>query len=194
MTLRRRTLLGTALAVPAMRTWPAPHPGNVLRIGIGSSLNALDPLLATIGDEYIYDCLVFNGLTRIREDLTLEPDLAESWTASEDTKTWTFKLRQGVKFHNGAVLVADDVVAMFRRLLDPAGTAPSRSQYDMVQDVSAPPTRPRSCSRCPSPMAASPTSSRTARSRSRRAASMPARRRSAPARSNSSATPRATAW
>jgi len=137
MTLRRRTLLGTALAVSAIRVAHA-APQNVLRIGIGSSLNALDPLLATIGDEYIYDNLVFNGLTRIREDLRLEPDLAESWTASEDSKTWTFKLRQGVKFHNGAVLVADDVVAMFRRLLDPAITAPSRSQYDMVQDIAAP--------------------------------------------------------
>ncbi|MGI4793017.1 MAG: ABC transporter substrate-binding protein [Janthinobacterium lividum] len=140
MTFRRRTLLGTALAVSAMQSIPVARaaPGNVLRIGIGSSLNALDPLLATIGDEYIYDNLVFSGLTRIREDLTLEPDLAESWTASEDSKSWTFKLRQGVKFHNGAVLVADDVVAMFRRLLDPAVTAPSRSQYDMIQDVAAP--------------------------------------------------------
>jgi peptide/nickel transport system substrate-binding protein len=143
MTIRRRVLLGTALsaslAVPVLKAAHA-APGNVLRIGIGTSPNTLDPLLTTIGDEYIYDCLVFNGLTRIREDLKLEGDLAESWSSSDDIKTWTFKLRPEVKFHNGAVLVADDVVALFRRLMDPASTAPSRSQYDMIETIAAPDT------------------------------------------------------
>ena len=113
MTIRRRTLLGAALTAPALAV-PALHaaraaPGNVLRIAIGTSPNTLDPMLTTIGDEYIYDVLVFSGLTRIREDLKLEGDLAERWTISDDVKTWTFQLRQGVKFHNGAVLVADNV-------------------------------------------------------------------------------------
>lgn len=142
MTIGRRTVLGTALATPILAgpglQVARAAPGNVLRIGIGSSLNTLDPMLATIGDEYIYDCLVFNGLTRIREDLVLEGDLAASWTASEDSRTWTFKLRPDVKFHNGATLVAEDVVAFFKRLLDPATTAPSRSQYDMITEVTAP--------------------------------------------------------
>ena len=142
MTIRRRTLLATALAAPALAASVrhAAHavPRNVLRIGIGTSPNTLDPMLTTIGDEYIYNMLVFNGLTRIREDLKLEGDLAESWSVSGDIKTWTFQLRAGVKFHNGAVLTADDVVAFFRRLLDPASNAPSRSQYDMIEAVSAP--------------------------------------------------------
>ena len=137
MAIRRRTLMGAALAAPALRAARA-APGNVLRIAIGTSPNTLDPMLTTIGDEYIYNGLVFSGLTRIREDLTLEGDLAERWSISGDIKTWTFKLRSGVKFHNGAVLVADDVVAFFHRLMDPAVTAPSRSQYDMIETVSAP--------------------------------------------------------
>jgi peptide/nickel transport system substrate-binding protein len=137
MTLARRTLLGAALAASTLQPARAAS-GNVLRIAIGSSLNALDPLLTTIGDEYIYDCLVFNGLTRIREDLKLEGDLAERWTTSGDAKTWTFHLRPGVRFHNGSALDAEDVVAVFRRLLDPAVTAPSRSQYDMITSVAAP--------------------------------------------------------
>ncbi|MGI4944040.1 MAG: ABC transporter substrate-binding protein, partial [Janthinobacterium lividum] len=137
MTLRRRTLLATALAAPALHAARA-APGNVLRIGIGTSPNTLDPMLTTIGDEYIYDNLVFSGLTRIREDLTLEGDLAERWSASEDIRTWTFHLRPGVRFHNGSVLVAADVVAFFKRLMDPALTAPSRTQYDMIASVAAP--------------------------------------------------------
>ena len=81
---------------------------------------------------------MFNGLTRISEDLKLHGDLAETWVASADAKTWTFQLRRGVKFHDGSELVADDVVAFFRRLLDPANNAPSRTGYDMIERVEAP--------------------------------------------------------
>ena len=139
MTISRRTLLGISLAATtAAAIGPAHAAGNVLRIAIGTSLNTLDPMMTTIGDEYIYDNLAFNGLTRIREDLVLEPDLAASWTFSSDIKTWTFKLRTGVKFHDGSELVAEDVVAFFKRMLDKASNVPARSQYDMIEDVSAP--------------------------------------------------------
>ncbi len=140
MTLTRRAALGTvlagALAAPALRG--ASAASNVLRVGVGNSLNRLDPLLTTIGDEYIYDNLVFNGLTRMAEDLTVQPDLAERWEYGSDLKSWTFHLRRGVKFHDGTEMVAADVVALFQRLLDPATNAPSRSGYDMVSAVSAP--------------------------------------------------------
>lgn len=136
MHLTRRVIMGSALALPTLRRAHA-APG-VLRIGIGASLNNLDPMRTTLGDEYIYCNLVFNGLTRMREDLVVEPDLAESWTYSDDLTRWTFRLRRGVKFHNGREMVADDVVAFYRRLLDPANNAPSRSNYDMVASVSAP--------------------------------------------------------
>jgi peptide/nickel transport system substrate-binding protein len=139
MTISRRTLLGTSIAATtAAAIGPARAAGNVLRIAIGTSLNTLDPMMTTIGDEYIYNNLAFNGLTKIREDLVLEPDLAASWTFSDDIKTWTFKLRTGVKFHDGSELVAEDVVAFFKRTLDKASNAPARSQYDMIEDVSAP--------------------------------------------------------
>src|SRR5476649_2817014 len=125
MTISRRTLLGTSLAATtAAAIGPAHAAGNVLRIAIGTSLSTLDPMMTTVGDEYIYDNLAFNGLTKIREDLVLEPDLAESWTFSTDTREWTFKLRRGVKFHVGSEMTSEDVVAFFRRMLDPASNAP----------------------------------------------------------------------
>jgi peptide/nickel transport system substrate-binding protein len=98
----------------------------------------LDPLRTTLGDEYIYDNLVFSGLTRMREDLSIGPDLAESWKYTEDLKQWTFALRRGVTFHNGREMVADDVIATFARLLDPKSAAPSRSNYEMIASMSAP--------------------------------------------------------
>jgi peptide/nickel transport system substrate-binding protein len=94
----RRLLIAAALAV-GLAT-PSMAQGT-LRVAVGSTLNNLDPAKTTIGDEYIFVHLVFNGLTRIDRDLTTKPDLAVSWTASDDLKVWTFRLREGVKFHNG---------------------------------------------------------------------------------------------
>ncbi len=136
MSLTRRLLIGSSLAASMISRARAAD--GVMRIGISTSLTTLDPLMTSTGDEYIFDNICFNGLTRMREDLVVEPDLAESWSFTEDLKRWTFKLRRGVKFHNGDEMVADDVVAMFRRLLDPKVVAPARSQYDMVDTVSAP--------------------------------------------------------
>lgn len=122
--------LSTALSVS-----PAAAQGTV-RVALGTTLSQLDPAKTTIGDEYVYVHLVFNGLSRIDPDMTVKPDLAESWAASADLKTWTFKLRQGVKFHHGRVMDADDVVATMKRILDPATGSRSRTSLSMVSDVS----------------------------------------------------------
>lgn len=58
-------------------------------------------------------------LCRTGSDNITRPYLAEGWEASDDLKTWTFKLRQGVKWSNGDDFGADDVVANFKRWLDP---------------------------------------------------------------------------
>lgn len=55
--------------------------------------------------------LSYNGLMKLDYNMNPVPDLAESYTVSEDGCTWVFKLREGVKFHNGEELTADDVVA-----------------------------------------------------------------------------------
>ncbi len=54
---------------------------------------------------------VFDCLTEVAADGSLKGELAESWEASADAKTWTFNLRQGVTFHNGKAFGADDVIA-----------------------------------------------------------------------------------
>lgn len=141
MTLSRRS----ALALPALvgtvalsRPGASQAGGGVLRIAMSSNLRALDPAKTTIGEEFMHAVLVFNGLTRMKEDQSVEPELAESWTYSEDLKTWEFKLRRGVKFHHGREMVADDVIRTYQRILDPATGAPSRSNYDMIEKMEAP--------------------------------------------------------
>jgi peptide/nickel transport system substrate-binding protein len=131
------TLLAGA-ALPIAVRHPARAAGRSLRLALSSSLVRLDPLLTTFGDEYVYNNLVFNGLTRLDEDQAIQPDLAEKWSFSPDLTSWTFTLRQGVKFHDGSPMTAADVVAVFRRMADPATVAPSASNFDMVAAVEAP--------------------------------------------------------
>jgi peptide/nickel transport system substrate-binding protein len=59
-------------------------------------------------------------LSRIGQDGVARAYLAESWKASDDLKTCTFRLRKGVKWSNGDDFGADDVIATFKRWLDPA--------------------------------------------------------------------------
>jgi peptide/nickel transport system substrate-binding protein/oligopeptide transport system substrate-binding protein len=62
---------------------------------------------------------IFDGLVQFDQTLTIVPGLAKFWRASRDGLTWTFTLRQGVRFHHGREVTADDVVYSFQRLVDP---------------------------------------------------------------------------
>ena len=129
-------MIATAVAMTIAGAPPAAAQG-VVRVAVGTTLSQIDPAKTTIGDEYVYVHLVFNGLSRIDPDMTVKPDLAESWTASDDLKTWTFKLRQGVKFHHGRVLDAEDVAATMNRILDPATGSRARTSLSMVDKVTS---------------------------------------------------------
>jgi peptide/nickel transport system substrate-binding protein len=83
---------------------------------------------------------LYNNL--VRKDIPsgfrqLIPDLAESWDVSSDGKTYTFHLRNGVKWHDGSPFTADDVMATFQRFISPPSgtTITVRSQVDMLQNV-----------------------------------------------------------
>jgi peptide/nickel transport system substrate-binding protein len=68
---------------------------------------------------------------------TVRPGLAESWTVSEDGKTYTFKLRQGVTFCDGKKMTAQDVVYSINRWIDPATRSPVRWRAGPVKEVRA---------------------------------------------------------
>jgi len=81
---------------------------------------SLDPALSTDVPTGRAVSYVFDGLTRFTPDARVEPGLAERWDVSPDGLTYTFHLRRGVTFHNGAPFRAQHVVRTFQRALDPA--------------------------------------------------------------------------
>ena len=97
---RRQLLAATAGAAVLPSTGFAqatPRRGGTLRISVDQAVGKLNPLLVRVNPEYLVAELLYSGLTRLSADMTPEPDLAESWSASADLGTWTFLLRAGLK-------------------------------------------------------------------------------------------------
>ena len=98
-----------------------------LRVGIAGVPVVLDPVSAVDGATPLIARQVFDGLVAFRDGTTdIEPALATRWAVSRDGLTWTFTLREGVKFHDGAPLNATEVAAALGRSLKPeAGHTPA---------------------------------------------------------------------
>lgn len=115
-------------AVNANLMWPrfataGPVKGGTLRAGLdgGATTDTFDPR-KVIGPNHITTAIgsIFDTLVQLDHKSTPIPGLAESWEVSKDGKTWHFKLRKGVEFHNGKPLSAEDVIATFAYLNDEA--------------------------------------------------------------------------
>ena len=104
----------------------------------GSSSETLDP--ATYLDSFMINVgagQLRNNLTEIGPDNQLRGELAESWEASADAKTWTFKLRKGVEFHNGKTMTADDVVTSFQHHMGEDTKSGAKGIIKSVESVKA---------------------------------------------------------
>ena len=99
-----------------------PKRGGIVRYATGIVLPHFDIHQAASGISTIIHGPMLDNLLRVHPlsaDREIVPDLAHSWDVSEDGKTYTFYLREGVKFHDGALLTADDVKATFDRIIFP---------------------------------------------------------------------------
>jgi len=106
------------IEVPTRRAW-AGSPGGTVRMAQIVPAAAIDPVKIADGGGVTVLSQVAETLVLSARNLTAEPVLAESWSPNKDGTVWTFKLRQGVKFHSGKPMTADDVVATFDRLANP---------------------------------------------------------------------------
>ena len=108
------------LAVIGLAAPPADAGGGTLRTRMNADIRSTDPGTNRDANTDGVVAHMVEGLVAFRDDTSIGPMLADSWTISDDGKTYTFKLRTGVKFHNGATMTSDDVVWSFKRWLDPA--------------------------------------------------------------------------
>ncbi|WP_157015554.1 ABC transporter substrate-binding protein [Mesorhizobium xinjiangense] len=133
------TALSIASPVTAQQT-----PPNVLVVGQIAEPKSLDPHAVTAVNDFRILVNLYDGLTRYKDGtLEVEPSLAESWTISEDGKTYTFKLREGVTFHDGSRFNAEAVKFNFDRMLDEnhpfhdTGPFPLAFFFSSVEEVTA---------------------------------------------------------
>jgi peptide/nickel transport system substrate-binding protein len=103
---------------------------DVARVRLQADIRSTDPGVNRDGNTDTVMLHVVEGLVAIREDTSISPMLASKVEVSKDGKTYTFKLRDGVRFHNGALLTADDVVWAWKRYLTPATQWRCLSEFD----------------------------------------------------------------
>lgn len=131
--------LGGGLLLPGAAQ-AAPVRGGTLKMGLAgaNTTDSLDPGL--IWDDFMM-ALSYGGLRNNLVELDADgnpvAELAESWEASPDAKTWVFKIRKGVEFHNGKSLDADDVVASINHHRSEKSTSLSKSVFEQIEDVKA---------------------------------------------------------
>ncbi|HEX2174940.1 MAG TPA: ABC transporter substrate-binding protein [Nocardioidaceae bacterium] len=110
--------------------------GGTLIAAISAEPDKLDPHATTAYASFqvlenVYDTLVVPN----PEDFSFEPSLATEWSTSSDERTWTFQLREGVKFHDGSAFDAADVVYSFNRIID--NDLATAFRLEAVRDIRA---------------------------------------------------------
>ena len=123
------TILLSACGNAATTTEGQPVSGGTLLTSFKDDLKTLDPAIGYDTDSWLIERAIYNGLLDYKGNTTqLQPDIAASMPGiSPDGKTYTFKLRQGVKFSNGRTVTADDFKYSWERMLDPKTAGPMTS-------------------------------------------------------------------
>ena len=139
--MRAASALGLAVAAPAVfnTAGAAPKKGGKFTVGLGhgSTTDSLDP--GTYENDFTIASSFtrYNFLTEIDNHGNLIGELAESWEATADAKTWTFQLRPGVEFHNGKTLTAQDVVDSVNHHRGADSTSAAKPIVDPIEDIKA---------------------------------------------------------
>lgn len=97
---------------------PQMKDGGRMVFGFATELNNFDPFSSMTADARSISFNIFDGLVRVESDGSFVPALAEDFSVSEDSLTWTFRLRKGVKFHDGKSLTKDDVLYSIQKAVD----------------------------------------------------------------------------
>src|SRR5215469_4041839 len=121
-----------ALSVGRRAHAQTPKPGGSFISAQTTEATGLDPQLVPALSRSRRSPLMYSQLVRFDPDMNVVPELAESWQVSPDGLTWNFKLRQGVKFHDGQEMTSADVKFTFDRLFE---KSPGKSDFIAVDKV-----------------------------------------------------------
>ncbi len=128
----------TSAAPTAAAAAGTPKKGGVLKMGLQGDPVALDPHSTSLtATNHIVEH-IYGRLVTIDATLSPQPDLAQSWDISSDGLVYTFKLRQGVKFHKGQPFVAGDVKYSYERVLDPKTKSTSTAGLSSIDKIETP--------------------------------------------------------
>lgn len=109
-----------------------PHRGGTLVEGVVGTPRFVNPLLASSDADRDLSALVYSGLLKANADGSYSPDLAESFSISEDGLTYSFKIREDARFHDGKPVTADDVEFTVLKAQDSALKSPRRVSWEGV--------------------------------------------------------------
>jgi peptide/nickel transport system substrate-binding protein len=126
-------LRGFAPGIAVAQDSPEPDGNQSLRVAIENDVLNLDPVQANDSNSIPVYGLIHDPIALVDSTGTVTPNLAESWEKSEDSLTYTYTFRQGVTFHDGSPLTADDVVFTIDRIMAnafPAGR--KKEKIDMI--------------------------------------------------------------
>lgn len=142
--IKKTSLLGVGVAMsPALFASPAfssgPKKGGRFIIGLNefAVTDTLDPSLCYTRMQMHLNYQLRNTLIETGPGGKLYPELAESWEATSDAKTWTFRLRKGIEFHNGKPLTAEDVVYSYQIHTKPDSKSSAKAMISAIKEIKA---------------------------------------------------------
>ena len=133
------TMASTLISRPSEAAkWvnPPKKGGHLIQaFGHGSTTDQLDPATFENGYQQNVGFSLGNHLTEVDNNGQLIPELSTEYSASPDAKTWTFKLRKGVEFHNGKTMNADDVITSFNHHRGEDSKSAAKGVISGIKDI-----------------------------------------------------------
>ena len=138
--MRKRIILATLALAGAMAlsgcggSKSASKNGKILTVEEGPDVETIDPALNQSADGANYITMISDNLLRIDKDGKIAPSMAEKYEVSDDGLTWTFHLRDGLKWSDGSDFTSNDFVYSWQRMVDPEVAAPyAETMLGMVE-------------------------------------------------------------
>src|SRR5262249_958403 len=113
--LAGRSAIAAGLLLAYLAAGPPAPAGSTLKVALPSAPNILDPGWTTALISTDHGFMIYDTLFALDEKLEVKPQMVDRWSVSDDKLTWTFTLRDGLEWHDGAPVTAEDCVASLKR-------------------------------------------------------------------------------